>query len=239
MISERYKKALVTVAMGFRTEEDIRNNGLYRFNSSEKDKLIELANTLFKKRHNLLALKIKPTGFRSEHINITSAEELQSFVNNLDSIFGDKNEIWVVNSSSKECWRCRLNIDSSNKYNIEMAYSDNDHIIDAIGANPTVKYVCYSIIGESISVVNSNLAENDELETRKYVKDIFYKYGDEIEKVKQDLEFINIQNISLDIRIDNGYDFHDFDVSYDKVSNVIDFYYNIYCLLEERKKQVM
>ena len=30
-ISERYQKALVTVAMGFRTEDDIRKNGLYRF----------------------------------------------------------------------------------------------------------------------------------------------------------------------------------------------------------------
>ena len=30
-ISERYQKALVTVAMGFRTEDDIRKNGLHRF----------------------------------------------------------------------------------------------------------------------------------------------------------------------------------------------------------------
>lgn len=35
-ISERYQKALVTVVMGFRTEDDIRKNGLYRFTKVEK-----------------------------------------------------------------------------------------------------------------------------------------------------------------------------------------------------------
>ena len=234
MISERYKKALVTVAMGFRTEEDIKNNGLYRFNLTEKNELIKLCNDLFKKRNNLLALKIKPTGFRSEHINITTEEDLQKFIDNLDSIFDDKNEIWVVNSSSKECWRCRLDINTSNTYRLEMAYSDNDHIIDAIGTSPNVKYVCYDITGKSINVVNSNLTQNDEQETKKYAKDIFYKYGDKIEKVKQDLEFLDLPNISLDIRIDEGYDFHDFDVSYDRVPDVMNFYYNVYCLSKER-----
>ena len=28
-ISDRYKKVLVTVSMGFRTEDDVKNNGLY------------------------------------------------------------------------------------------------------------------------------------------------------------------------------------------------------------------
>ena len=35
-ISQRYQKALVTVAMGFRTEQDIKKNGLYRFTKQEK-----------------------------------------------------------------------------------------------------------------------------------------------------------------------------------------------------------
>ena len=74
VISERYKKALVTVAMGLRTEEDIRKNGLYRFCKSDKDELINFAKELFSKKSNLLALKIKPTGYRSEHINITTPQ---------------------------------------------------------------------------------------------------------------------------------------------------------------------
>ncbi len=40
-ISQRYQKALVTVAMGFRTEQDIKKNGLYRFTKQEKQELIK------------------------------------------------------------------------------------------------------------------------------------------------------------------------------------------------------
>ena len=40
-ISQRYQKALVTVAMGFRTEEDIKKNGLYKFIKQEKKELNE------------------------------------------------------------------------------------------------------------------------------------------------------------------------------------------------------
>ena len=40
-------------------------------------------------------------------------------------------------------------------------------------------------------------------------------------KIKNDLAFLNINGISIDIRVNNGYDFHDFDVSYDetKITN--------------------
>ncbi len=64
-VSERYKKALVTVAMGFRTEEDIRKNGLYRFSKEEKNNLIKYVTELFNKNNSVLALKIKQIGFRS------------------------------------------------------------------------------------------------------------------------------------------------------------------------------
>lgn len=46
-ISERYQKVLVTVAMGFRTEEDIQKNGLYRFPKEKQKNLIEYVTLLF------------------------------------------------------------------------------------------------------------------------------------------------------------------------------------------------
>ena len=58
-VSHRYQKALVTVAMGFRTEEDIKKNGLYRFIKQEKKELIEYISLLFSKNKSVLALKIK------------------------------------------------------------------------------------------------------------------------------------------------------------------------------------
>ena len=39
-----------------------------------------------------------------------------------------------------------------------------------------------------------------------------------------DLNFIGIDGISLDVRVDSGYDFHDFDVSYENIKKVIDYY---------------
>ena len=45
-MSERYQKALVTVAMGFRTEEDIKKNGLYRFTKNDKSSLLEYVTSL-------------------------------------------------------------------------------------------------------------------------------------------------------------------------------------------------
>ena len=71
-ISERYKKALVTVAMGFRTEDDIKKNGLYRFTKNEKKDLLNFVTLLFQKNKSLLALKVRQKGYRSEHININT-----------------------------------------------------------------------------------------------------------------------------------------------------------------------
>ena len=51
-ISHRYQKALVTVAMGFRTEEDIKKNGLYRFIKQEKKELIEHISLLISKNNS-------------------------------------------------------------------------------------------------------------------------------------------------------------------------------------------
>lgn len=92
-ISQRYQKALVTVAMGFRTEKDIQKNGLYRFIKSEKEDLIKYVSSLFNKSKNVLVLKIKQTGYRSEHININSEEELDHFIKNLNNIYEEDSEI--------------------------------------------------------------------------------------------------------------------------------------------------
>lgn len=93
--------------MGFRTEEDIKKNGLYRFIKPEKNELNEYMTSLFNKNKSVLALKIRQTGYRSEHMNINSEDNLNNFIKNLDNIFEEDNEIWVVSSSVIECWRCR------------------------------------------------------------------------------------------------------------------------------------
>ena len=102
-ISQRYQKALVTVAMGFRTEQDIKKNGLYRFTKQEKQELIKYISSLFNKNKSVLALKIKQSGYRSEHINITSEKDLDNFIKNLNNIYDKDNEIWIVSSSIIKC----------------------------------------------------------------------------------------------------------------------------------------
>ena len=224
-ISQRYQKALVTVAMGFRTEEDIKKNDLYRFIKSEKDKLIEYVTKLFNKNKSVLALKVRQTGYRSEHIDINSEDDLNSFITNLDNIFEKDNEIWVISSSVIECWRCRvfLSIDSNNDL-LEMAYSYDDHILDHIESNEEVPYICYKKENNIFKISNTNLKE-DKLEASNLIlQNILRKYSNIFTTIKEDLEFIGIDGISLDIRVDNGYNFHDFDVAYGDVEKVIKYY---------------
>ena len=225
VISQRYKKALVTVAMGFRTEEDIKKNGLHRFTKEEKNELIEYVYSLYSKSKSVLALKIKPIGYRSEHININSNDDLKEFLKNLDDIYEDNNEIWIVSSSVIDCYRCRISI-SNNDLNclFEMAYSHDDHILDHIGLESKVPYIRYQIIKNSFKIKNTNMKENQIQEANSIVQDILHKYVDKFKEIKKDLDFIGIDEISLDIRVNNGYDFHDFDVTYGNVEKVINYY---------------
>lgn len=224
-ISQRYQKALVTVAMGFRTEEDIKKNGLYKFIKQEKKELNEYIISLFNKNKSVLALKIRQTGYRSEHININSEDDLNNFIKNLDNIFEEDNEIWVVSSSVIECWRIRIYL-SSNSANdsIEMAYSYDDHILDHIGSDLEVPYVCYQRVENNFKISNTNLKDDKMKESNSIIEDILYKYSNKFKEIKEDLDFIGIDGISLDIRVDNGYDFHDFDVIYGDVEKVINYY---------------
>lgn len=82
-----------------------------------------------------------------------------------------------------------------------MAYSYDDHILDHIGSNSKVPYICYRKQGKNFKILNTNLKE-----------------------IKEDLNFIDIDGISLDVRVNNGYDFHDFDVSYESIEKVINYY---------------
>ena len=224
-MSERYKKALVTVAMGFRTEDDIRKNGLYRFTKSEEKDLIDYVTLLFGKSKSVLALKIKQIGFRSEHMYIDSKKALDEFKANLDDFFDENNEIWIVSSSVKECWRCRIYLSSDGKSDrAEMAFSQDDHILDHINSEIKVPYIFYKVENNDFSVSKTNLSGKEVQETLSILKDIFSKFYVNFRRVRQDLEFIGINGISLDIRVDDGYDFHDFDVSYQDVSKVINYY---------------
>ena len=223
-ISQRYQKALVTVAMGFRTEEDIKKNGLYRFIKPEKEELNEYVTSLFNKNKSVLALKIRQTGYRSEHININSENDLNNFIKNLDNIFEEDNEIWVVSSSVVECWRCRIYLSNSAYDSIEMAYSFDDHILDHIGSDLEVPYICYQKVENNFKVSNTNLKDERMRESNLIIQDILYKYSNKFKKIKEDLDFIGIDGISLDIRINDGYDFHDFDVTYADVEKVINYY---------------
>lgn len=92
-ISERYQKALVTVVMGFRTEDDIRKNGLYRFTKNEQSSLLEYVTSLFNEKGNVFVLKVKQSGYRGEHTSIASKIDLNNFVRNIVNIYDEDNEI--------------------------------------------------------------------------------------------------------------------------------------------------
>lgn len=229
-ISERYQKVLVTVSMGFRTEQDVRKNGLHIFYKKDKQECISFVKSLFEGKSNLLALKIQPTGFRSEHINIKSNEQLEEFLSNIDNIFGDKNEIWVVESSVKQCWRCRLYLgdDINNFDKFEMAYSINDHVLDELHENgiegtPFIRFE-KSFGKVDFEIEKSNLDEHMKVQAINILKDVYLKFGTQIRTVKKDLEILNLNGISLDIRVNDGYDFHDFDVGYSDTKKVIEYY---------------
>lgn len=217
-ISERYQKALVTVAMGFRTEDDIRKNGLHRFTKDEQSSLLEYVTSLFNEKGNVLVLRVKQSGYRSEHMSISSKTDLDNFVKNIVNIYDKDNEVWVVSSSSIECWRGRIYL-SNNNFNdtIEMAYSCDDHILDYIDSSLKAPYVCYKKEGNNFKVSNTNLDNNTLQITDATLKDILYRYSDKFCEIKEDLGFIGIDGISLDVRVNNGYDFHDFDVSYENI----------------------
>ena len=223
-VSQRYKKCLITVAMGFRTEEDIRNNGLHRFTKDEKDKLIDFVSELFKMNKSVLALKIKLLGYRSEHININSDDDFNKFIENIDNIYDKDNEIWVVESSVLECWRGRifLSTDDAND-KIEFAYSFDDHILDHLDTSSNIPYIRYCRKND-FEIEFSNLDDNKKNEIDLIVKDILFKFSLNFRNVKNDLKFIGINGISLDVRVNNGYDFHDFDVNYDDVEKVMNYY---------------
>ena len=229
-ISERYQKALVTVSMGFRTEEDIKNNGLVRFCVNEKNECVDYLKKIYN-GGTLLILKINKTGFRSQHININSKEDFDNTINIIDEIFGNDNEIWVVRSSVKDCWRCRLYLSNEieNIDRFEMAFSSNDHILDNLfGTNeeidiPFIRYE-RKFGNNCFTIEKSNLTDMQEKETRKIIENVFSKYSKQIRHVKEDLEILGLNGISFDIRYDDGYDFHDIDVSYGDIKKVINYY---------------
>lgn len=230
-MSDRYKKALVTVAMGFRTEEDIKNNGLFRFTREDIISLREYVLYLFNKNQSVLALKVKPIGFKSEHMKISSIIELNDFLSNISSLFDSDilcsdNEIWVVSSSVIECWRCRIYLSRVGQDIIEMAYSYDDHILDHIDFKSDVPYISYTFKNGELSVFKKNLDKKRTMESNFIVNDIFRRYLNIFKSVTHDLECLNINGICFDVRVNNGYDFHDFDVSFDDTKKIIDYYMN-------------
>lgn len=239
--SERYKKCLVTVAMGLREESDIEK-GVARFTASKKQQLIDFMSSLFENKGSLLVLKVKKKGFRSEHVNINSREELDKFTQTgADEVFAAGSEIWVVKSSSYDCYRCRIYLSGDkNQPNLfEMAFSHDDHILDHIDVNNKidVPYILYSFDkAANINVLKRDLKDKDISETNKIAEDVCKKYWGRFKEIKNDLEIMNIKGISLDLLVGkNGYDFHDFDVSYDEVDRVIEFYMNI---IESKKQKI-
>lgn len=222
-ISEKYQKVLVTVAMGFRTEDDIIKNGLYRFSKNEERALLDYVISLFNINKSVLALKVNQIGYRSEHINITSKNDLDNFIKNISNIYEKDNEVWIVSSSIIECWRCRIYL--SNYCDIiEMAYSYDDHILDHLNSNLEVPYVCYKRYGNNFKIINTNIKEDNLQFPNIIMKDILFRYSNRFKEIKRDLDFIGLNGISLDVRVNNGYDFHDFDVEYGSEKKVIDYY---------------
>lgn len=224
-ISQRYQKVLVTVAMGLRSKEDIEKNGLYRFTKQEAKQLIKYVTSLFHVNKSVLALKVKQIGYSTEHIHMNSEKDLKKFIKHLDTIFEEDNEIWVVSSSVIECWRCRIYLSKNGSNDIiEMAYSYDDHILDHIDSNSKTPYVYFKKEEESFKAHNTNLDNERLQEVNSIVEDILYKYANRFRTIKEDLDFIGIDGISLDVRVNHEYDFHDFDVPYDDIEKVIEYY---------------
>ena len=105
-----------------------------------------------------------------------------------------------------------------------MAYSYDDHILDHIGSDLEVPYICYQKVENNFKILNTNLKDDRMKESKLIIQDILYKYANKFKEIKEDLDFIGIDGISLDIRVNNGYDFHDFDVTYGDVEKVINYY---------------
>lgn len=222
-VSERYQKNLVTVAMGLRKEQDIKKNGLYRFTKKDKNELLKHVESLFNKNKKVLALKIRNKGYRSEHINIKTKEQFESFIQNIENIYEKQNEIWIVSNEGTNCWRGRIYL--SNKIDmIEMAYSDDDHILDHMSINIETPYILYKKENYTFKVSNTNLKEDELEQINNIVNDMLRRYSSKLQKIKEDLTIMNIEGISLDVRINKGYDFHDFDVTYGQVQKVIGYY---------------
>ena len=223
--SQRYQKNLVTVAMGFRTEEDISKNGCHIYTKKEKTKLIEYVSELFNKKGKVLTLKVKMTGYHSQHIEINNQKDLDNFINNIDDIFEKDNEIWVIDSQSSECIRCRLYLsDNGLEDLIEVAYTHDDHIFDHITMPSKTPYICYKIDENRLNVIKSYIKDDLKKEIELIVKDILNKYAQNFTKIRQDLHILNIHGISLDILVNNGYDFHDFDITNGDLKEVINYY---------------
>ena len=105
-----------------------------------------------------------------------------------------------------------------------MAYSYDDHILDHINSLNEVPYVYYKLEDNNFFVSNTNLTKEKIQETLLIIKDIFSKYYVNFKNIKEDLDFIGLKGISLDVRINKGYDFHDFDVSYEDIQKIINYY---------------
>ena len=104
-----------------------------------------------------------------------------------------------------------------------MAYSYDDHILNLIGPNLKVPHIIIKV-GDNFKVSNTNLTDNKINESILIIKDILHKYSSKFKEIKKDFDFIGTDGISLEVRVNNGYDFHDFDVVYRDVEKVINYY---------------
>ena len=57
-----------------------------------------------------------------------------------------------------------------------------------------------------------------------YAISMAHKLSKKLTEVKHELSILNVDEISLDVRINKTYDFHDFDVAYGKTKKVMDYY---------------
>ena len=154
-----------------------------------------------------------------EYWDVSNVENMDGFTLSNDNVeigHWDVSKVKNMNSLFRD----------NNNFNdtIEMAYSCDNHILDHIDSSLKAPYVCYKKEGNNFKVSNTNLDNNTLQITDATLKDILYRYSDKFCEIKEDLGFIGIDGISLDVRVNNGYDFHDFDVSYENIKKVIDYY---------------
>jgi len=226
--SKKYRKALVCVRIGLKQEKEIEDD-LYIFYSNQKQQLKRTAVDFFREYGKCFILKVSKTDYQhSPRVYINNENELDKFINfGVDELFDQYQEAWFVKRAATVQWKCRVIISSdvSVPEIIEMIYCDNDHGLDKYSRHENkYPYVRYQRIFNKSPFKCVAEQNSDDIiinVTDKIAREVL-KFENVFNNVRQDLEFMGLQFISIDFRVleDGRLNFHDWDApDFEKVLN--------------------